>query len=152
MGSDAVGGDKAPARSSEPGKAPTLPWRRLCSLSLHDASSFTEDILVNTSLFPPQSVRTGDIMQIVAVDGFGKRNTGASENFYDDTSRIKPTGGAGEEDRNNPSPSIDLQNYDQLLVSEKSNIFVVQGMSHEMLSKQPNIEVGHHRRSFLDCR
>lgn len=152
MDSDVAGGEEVPKGSSKPGKVPTLPFQCLCSLSLHDAGASTEDILVNTSLFPAQSVRAGDIMQIVAVDGFEKHNTGAIENFYIDTSRLKPTGEAGEGDRNTTPPANDLPNYDHLLVSEKSNIFVVKSMNDEMLSKQPNLQVGQRRGSFQDCR
>lgn len=152
MGPEAAGGDEVPTSPSKEGQAPRLPFRRLCSLSLHDASSFTEDILVNTSLFPAQSVRAGDIMQIVAVDGFEKHHSGAVGNFHVDTSRTKPTGEAEGGDRNTPAPLINLQSYDALLSPEKTNIFVVKSMGPEMLSKQPSIEVSHHHRSFQDCR
>lgn len=151
MGPEAPDGDKVPARPSKEGQVPKLPFRRLCSLSRHDASSAADDILVNTSLFPAQSVGAGDIMQIVAVDGFEKNNSGATESFYTDTSRTKLTGGAGG-DRNTSAPLINSQHYDALLSPEKTNIFVVKSIGPEMLSKQPNLEVGHHHRSFQDCR
>ncbi len=149
MESKATGDDEVPAGSSKPRNAPTLPIRRLCSLSLHDASSSTEDILLDTSLFPPESVRTGDIMQIVAVEGFENRSSGATENFQIDKSRSKPTGQAEGEERIAPLPSIDPQNFDHLLIEEKNNIFVVKNMSMEMLSKQQNIQVGHCRNQSM---
>ena len=148
MDSNAVDGGEVPTIFQKPGMAPTAPTRRLCSLTLHDASFSSEEILVNTSLLPAESVRTGDVMQIVPVEGFVKRNSGNFADFPSDASRLKSAAEARGEDRNSPFPSVNPQAYDHLLRSEKSNIFMVTSMSQEMLSKQPSMQVSHDRISI----
>ena len=133
-----TGNDEVPAGVAKPAKAPI---RRLCSLSIHDASSSSEDIMVDTSLFPAGSVCSGDIMKLVAVEGFEKRKSGAAEDFHNDADGSKLAAEFGEEGGTAPSDVNDSQSYDHLLGSERSNIFVAEGMSQEMLSKHPHLQV-----------
>ena len=125
MPSGAATSDEVPGSSPKLDKVSPLPIRRMCSLSLHDANSSAEEILVNESLFPAHTIRVGDIMQIVPVESQGWNKT-ASE--------------AGEDDGN--TQTLDgLNRYDHLLCSERCTIFIFKSISQEMLSRQPNLQV-----------
>ena len=130
--------DEVSAAVAHPAEAPI---RRLCSLSIHDASSSAEDVLVDTSMFPAGSVCIGDIMKIVAVEGFEQRKAGAVEDPHIDANRSKLAAEIGGEGGTAPRDSNMSQSYDHLLGSEKSNIFVVRNISQEMRSKHPGLQV-----------
>ncbi|KAI9815364.1 MAG: vacuolar membrane-associated protein iml1 [Thelocarpon impressellum] len=129
---------------------------KLCTLWVHEENFSKEEVILNATLFPAQSVKLGELAEIVAV----KPRT-SSRDFQESGQRVpddearpdESTGGSGRarlgEEGENRTGSTSYLSPDEEPVEghrdepnrRKRYVFLVKDMSNEQKSKQPNLQV-----------
>ncbi|KAI9852137.1 MAG: vacuolar membrane-associated protein iml1 [Thelocarpon superellum] len=128
--------------------------RRLCTLWVQDDKFSREDVILNPTIFPPDAVKIGDLVEIAAVE-----STVAARDFQDvapppvDEMQLQEPSNALdgsiqaaiEAKAGDSARSVDVKwNIDDEgdeVDQQRRYLFLVKDLSHEHKSKQPNLQV-----------
>ncbi|KAI9679233.1 MAG: vacuolar membrane-associated protein iml1 [Caeruleum heppii] len=128
---------------------------KICTLWVHNENFSKEEVILNINAFPCNTVRTGDLVEIVSL----KSETSIHDfqhlnDARHGTDQIRHsrhyTGGAPETSSATGEGSNELKTTDEPFVDEsvqpdpdirKRYLFIVKDMSSEQKSKQPNLQV-----------
>lgn len=129
----------------------------LCTLWIHDEASSREEVILNTALFPPDSIASGRLAAIVPLQtgkSDAERQNGSQEDLSDDTGPRSHLGGAQRARNGHASmdqsglpkfTQLDAEAHAERARSDadprKTYVFLVREMSSEQRAKQPNLQV-----------
>ncbi|KAI9857873.1 MAG: vacuolar membrane-associated protein iml1 [Trichoglossum hirsutum] len=119
---------------------------RVCTLWVHEDNPPREDVIMNFSLFPKDSVRIGDLAEIVALrpnseirdfqDAIPKNSKDAGTNVSEG-----PTIGVGGDRKRSPSNALNLEEAINKPQQSKRYVFIAKDMSSEQRAGRPNLQI-----------
>ena len=136
---------KAASESRKDGIRETLPadsnchLNLVCSLGTHDESFAKNDVLVNNSMFPLQSISSGTKLRIVALEA------DSPDTRFKRHGKGGRFGPFGRHTSGKQSPTIKYSKADVEKANkpplEPSFVFTAEDVASEVISKHPNLEV-----------